>query len=56
MPDVTDVEANVLGNGLVFDDFSGAWVPLVDGDDELRFLPLYDVIRFVGMHDGPYVG
>ena len=51
MPDVIDVEANVLGNGLVFDDFSGAWVPFVDAGDKLRLLQLDDVIRFMGMLD-----
>ena len=58
MPDVTDVEANVLGNGFVYDDFNGflytARVPVVDGGDELYLLPLDD-IKFTGMLDRRFV-
>ena len=48
---MADVEANVLGYGVMlldFDDFSDAsWVPSVDRNDEFSFLPVDDVVLAV---------
>ena len=55
MPDAADVEADVLGNCVVFVDFyrfpDASWVPSVEWDDELSLLPFDDVILFVGVLD-----
>ena len=51
MPNATDVEANVLGYGVMlvnFDGFSDAsWVPSVDWSDEFGLLPVDDLVLAV---------
>ena len=46
-----DVEANVLGYGVMLVDFDGfsdaSWVSSVDRNDEFSFLPVDDVILAV---------
>ena len=46
MPDAADVEANVLGYGVMLVDFDGfsdvSWVPYVDWSDEFGFLSVLD--------------
>ena len=51
MPDAADVEANILGYGVMLVDFDGfsdaSWVPSVDWNDEFSFLPVDDVVLAV---------
>ena len=51
MPNAADVEANVLGYGVMLVDFDGfsdaSWVPSVDWSDEFGFLPVDDVVLAV---------
>ena len=51
MPNAADVEANVLGYGVMLVDFDGfsdaSWVPSVDWSDEFGFLSVDDVVLAV---------
>ena len=51
MPNAADVEANVLGYGVMLVDFDGfsdaSWVPSVDWNNVFGFLPVDDMVLAV---------